>query len=65
MLSNTSGIAEVWKRLIHKYEMMYNKRAFCHWYTQEGLDFQEFEDARMNIATLAQEYMDINYDLTI
>ena len=32
MLSNTTAIAQVWARLRHKFDLMYAKRAFVHWY---------------------------------
>ncbi|GLD67937.1 tubulin alpha chain-like protein [Lates japonicus] len=32
MLSNTTAIAEAWARLDHKFDLMYAKRAFVHWY---------------------------------
>ena len=32
MLSNTTAIAEAWARLDHKFDLMYNKRAFVHWW---------------------------------
>jgi tubulin alpha len=32
MLANTIAIAEAWSRLDHKFDLMYAKRAFVHWY---------------------------------
>ena len=32
MLSNTTAIAEAWARLNSKFDLMYAKRAFVHWY---------------------------------
>ena len=32
MLSNTTAIAEAWARLDHKFDLMYAKRAFVHWF---------------------------------
>ena len=32
MISNTTAIAEAWARLDHKFDLMYSKRAFVHWY---------------------------------
>ena len=32
MLSNTTAICEAWARLNHKFDLMYRKRAFVHWY---------------------------------
>lgn len=36
MLSNTTAIADAWSRLGHKFDLMYAKRAFVHWYVGEG-----------------------------
>ena len=36
MLSNTTAIGEVWSRVDHKFDLMYRKRAFVHWYVGEG-----------------------------
>eukprot|EP00091_Calanus_sinicus_P008305 TRINITY_DN2032_c0_g1_i1.p1 TRINITY_DN2032_c0_g1~~TRINITY_DN2032_c0_g1_i1.p1 ORF type:complete len:149 (-),score=34.66 TRINITY_DN2032_c0_g1_i1:132-557(-) len=36
MLSNTTAIAEAWARLDHKFDLMYAKRAFVHWYVGEA-----------------------------
>ncbi len=36
MLSNTTAIEEAWRRLSHKFDLMYLKRAFVHWYVGEG-----------------------------
>ena len=32
MLGNTTAIAEAWARLDHKFDLMFSKRAFVHWY---------------------------------
>ena len=34
MLSNTTAIGEAWARLDHKFDLMYAKRAFVHWFVQ-------------------------------
>lgn len=43
MLSNTTAIAEAWARLDYKFDLMYAKRAFVHWYVGEvrGLNFSQ------------------------
>jgi hypothetical protein len=37
MISNTTAIADAWARLDHKFDLMYAKRAFVHWYVGEGM----------------------------
>ena len=34
MISNTTSIAEVFARIDHKFDLMYAKRAFVHWYVR-------------------------------
>ncbi|KAH9362804.1 hypothetical protein HPB48_015233 [Haemaphysalis longicornis] len=59
MLSNTSAIGAAWKRLNRKFDMMYAKRAFVHWYVGDGMDEGEFAEARHNIGLLQKEYTDL------
>ncbi|ELK33568.1 Tubulin alpha-3 chain [Myotis davidii] len=44
MLSNTTAIAEAWARLDHKFDLMYAKRAFVHWYVVEGMEEGELSE---------------------
>jgi hypothetical protein len=46
MSSNTTAIAEAWNRLDSKFDMMYSKRAFVHWFVGEGMEEGEFSEAR-------------------
>ncbi|RXK40793.1 tubulin beta [Tremella mesenterica] len=56
LVANTTAISEVFKRSHNQFRQLFKRRAFLHWYTGEGMDEMEFQEAEANLADVCNEY---------
>ena len=51
-----SGVIEPIKRLGIKFTTLFRRKAYLHWYTQQGMDEMEFTEAESDLNDMASEY---------
>jgi len=57
-VANTTALKGIFQRLATQFGAMYKRKAFLHWYKNEGMDEMEFEEADKNCRDLITEYQD-------
>ncbi|OAF67118.1 hypothetical protein A3Q56_05144 [Intoshia linei] len=55
-IGNTTAIQEPFARICTQFNTMYKRKAFIHWYTDEGMDADELTEAYNNMLDLINEY---------
>ncbi|KAK4796113.1 hypothetical protein SAY86_028439 [Trapa natans] len=63
-IGNSTSIQEIFRRVGQQFSLMFHRKAFLHWYTEEGMDEMEFIEAERNMNDLVsdyQQYQEVQY----
>jgi len=55
-IANSTAIQDVFKRISGQFAIMFRRKAFLHWYLNEGMEELEFTEAESNVNDLLREY---------
>jgi len=55
-IGNSTCIQELFRRVGDQFTAMFKRKAFLHWFTEEGMDEMEFTEAESNMNDLVAEY---------
>jgi tubulin beta len=55
-IANSTAIQELFKRSTESFSRLFKKKAYLHWYINEGMDEMEFDGALSNLKELVSEY---------
>ncbi|KAA0185139.1 Alpha-tubulin, partial [Fasciolopsis buskii] len=59
MLAGNLGMREAWHRNNLKFDVLFSRRCFVHWFIGEGIEESEFIEARDDMAYLEQDYTEL------
>ncbi|KAF6020313.1 hypothetical protein EB796_021380 [Bugula neritina] len=59
LLAASSAVGEAWSKINTKFDLLYSKKAFVHWYLEEGLEEADFLESRYNLAALEKDYEEV------
>lgn len=55
-IANSTAVQELFSRTSSQFSAMFKRRAFLHWYLNEGMEVVEFSEAQSNLEDLISEY---------
>jgi len=61
LFTNSTAVEHNLERIVKKFDALWNKKAFVHWFNEAGVLEDEFNEARENLYALIKDY-EIEYD---
>ena len=58
-LFNSTAIQPIFEKMGNKFDMMYAKKAYVHWFLKDGIDEEEFVEARDVLEDLLSCYNEV------
>lgn len=58
-VGNNTGIRVVFQRMVERFEALFRRKAFLHWYRVEGMEEFEFTEALFQLKSLIADYSEI------
>ena len=55
-LTNSSFVLPLLKKMSRNFNTLYNKRAFLHWFVQEGMSYRDFGYASRSLEAFIKNY---------
>ncbi|EDR24133.1 tubulin alpha-1 chain [Entamoeba dispar SAW760] len=65
MIANHTAMCQVFQKVNQNFDLMFGKRAFVHHYVGEGMEENEFTDARQDLYELEVDYANLAIDNTV
>jgi tubulin beta len=56
LMGNCTAMKLLFTRILDQFSALYGVKAYLHWYTGEGMDEMEFQEAESNVTDLVAEY---------
>ena len=56
MINNNTVSSSIFNRIKNQFNALYKTKAHVHWYTNEGMDTNEFSEGTNHLSEIASEY---------
>ncbi|KAL4501499.1 hypothetical protein ABPG72_021306 [Tetrahymena utriculariae] len=62
MISNSTAISQTFEKMSYKFDQLYAKRAFVHWFVSEGMEECEFYESLSDVQYLLKDYEEVGVE---